>query len=110
MPTLEDLLHRLRVTGWSVAVHNDYRLNGKAHTFWLFTHDGGRFLKGEGETDTEALTSVLRQTSISPSQDLGPLVSLRCEPCGLRCARHVALGGPAPNCLKCGRPLTRVNE
>jgi hypothetical protein len=37
-----------------VAVHNDYRLNGKPHTFWLFTK-GDRAIKGEGDTDQKAL-------------------------------------------------------
>lgn len=44
----------LRSAGWTVAVHNDYRLNGKPHTFWLFTK-GDRAIKGEGSTDQEAL-------------------------------------------------------
>ena len=30
------LLSRLRASGWAVAVHNDYRLNGDQFTFWLF--------------------------------------------------------------------------
>jgi hypothetical protein len=47
----------IRAAGWTVAVHNDYRLNGEAHTFWLFTKDG-RCAKGEGKTDAEALTQV----------------------------------------------------
>lgn len=39
-----------------VAVHNDYRLRGETFTFWLFTHDAsGRFVRGEGHTDREAL-------------------------------------------------------
>jgi hypothetical protein len=44
----------LRSAGWMVAVHNDYRLNGKPHTFWLFTK-GDRAIKGEGDTDQKAL-------------------------------------------------------
>jgi|ERR1051326_3192051 hypothetical protein len=49
-----DFLGKLRAEGWSVAVHNDYRLNGESYTFWLLTkHD--RFIKGEGRTDAEAL-------------------------------------------------------
>jgi hypothetical protein len=40
-----------------VAVHNDYRLNGELHTFWLFTKDD-RAVKGEGKTDAEALAIV----------------------------------------------------
>jgi hypothetical protein len=39
----------LRAQGWAVAVHNDYRLNGEAHTFWLLTNDD-RAIKGEGRT------------------------------------------------------------
>jgi hypothetical protein len=46
----------LREAGWSVAVHNDYRLNGEAHTFWLWTHPDGRWIKGEGRTDEDALS------------------------------------------------------
>lgn len=46
----------LRARGWTVAVHNDYMLDGVAMTFWLLTHAGnGRFVKGEGLTDVEAL-------------------------------------------------------
>ena len=47
----------LRAAGWSVAVHNDYRLNGVAHTFWLMTK-GDRCVKGEGRTDAEALAQI----------------------------------------------------
>lgn len=48
----------LRAEGWTVAVHNDYRLNGVPHTFWLLTHPDGRYVKGEGRTDAEALTAI----------------------------------------------------
>lgn len=54
-----EALEALRAAGWSVAVHNDYRLNGEPHTFWLFTHPDGRWVKGEGRTDDEALTRAL---------------------------------------------------
>jgi hypothetical protein len=47
----------IRALGWTVAVHNDYRQNGEAHTFWLFTKNG-RAIKGEGRTDAEALNQV----------------------------------------------------
>lgn len=50
----------LRVLGWSVAAHNDYRINGGTHTFWLFTK-GDRCVKGEGRTDREALDLVRAQ-------------------------------------------------
>ena len=47
----------IRAAGWAVAVHNDYRLAGENHTFWLFTRDG-RAIKGEGRTDEEALAAA----------------------------------------------------
>lgn len=47
----------IRAQGWVVAVHNDYRLNGIFHTFWLFTKDG-QAIKGEGVSDAEALQQV----------------------------------------------------
>jgi hypothetical protein len=58
-PEISGALNALRQRGWSVAVHNDYRQNGEAKTFWLFTHVGtGYFVKGEGKDDTEALRDV----------------------------------------------------
>lgn len=48
----------LRAQGWSVAAHNDYRLNGESYTFWLLTHPSGRYVKGEGRTDEEALAYI----------------------------------------------------
>ena len=47
----------IRNDGWAVAVHNDYRLKGESHTFWLFTK-GERAVKGEGRTDSEALNQI----------------------------------------------------
>lgn len=41
-----------------MAVHNDYRVAGQAHTFWLMTHPSGRWLKGEGVTDATALDQI----------------------------------------------------
>lgn len=46
--TAAEGVDRLRSEGWSVAVHNDYRLAGERMTFWLFTHPDGRWIKGEG--------------------------------------------------------------
>ncbi|MDE2106740.1 MAG: hypothetical protein KGL39_56520 [Patescibacteria group bacterium] len=40
--TADDVLNELRAAGWSVAVHNDYRFNGKSYTFWLLTHPNYR--------------------------------------------------------------------
>ena len=55
------MLYCLRKEGWLVGVHNDYKLNGKFMTFWLFTHPSGRYLKGEGETDEAAVYAVLEE-------------------------------------------------
>ena len=48
----------LRASGWSVAVHNDYKIHGVPHTFWLFTHADGRWIKGEGRTDADAIAAA----------------------------------------------------
>lgn len=55
--------HDLREAGWVVAVHNDYKIDGKPMTFWLVTKQvsGSPFplcLKGEGATDLEALDQI----------------------------------------------------
>lgn len=47
----------IRADGWVVAVHNDYKLAGVPHTFWLFTKDD-HCVKGEGLSDAEALEAV----------------------------------------------------
>jgi hypothetical protein len=52
-------LARLRSLGWSVAVHNDYKINGLPMTFWLLTHPSGRWVKGEAASDEEALEECL---------------------------------------------------
>jgi hypothetical protein len=53
--TMEKILKQIRSMGYLVGVHNDYKLNGQSMTFWLFTHESGHFIKGEGLTDEEAL-------------------------------------------------------
>lgn len=55
---VQDTPGTLRQKGWVVAVHNDYRQNGRLMTFWLFTKDD-RCVKGEGATDLEALAEVV---------------------------------------------------
>lgn len=80
----EDLLKRcwdaershpddLRAAGLTVAVHNDYTLNGERMTFWLMTYplppekvefrSGVKTIafKGEGKTDQEALDRIRAQ-------------------------------------------------
>ena len=44
--------------GGLVAVHNHYRLEGKRHSFWLFTHPDGIWIKGEGLNDEDALNGL----------------------------------------------------
>ena len=53
----------LREAGYSVAVHNDYRLDGKFHTFWLLTKDR-KCYKGEGTSDTMALNQIREQVGM----------------------------------------------
>lgn len=60
----------LHKAGWRVAVHNDYRLNGQDHTFWLFTHPNGRWIKGEGRNDAEALAQCATAIASSPAATL----------------------------------------
>ena len=64
-------LLRMRDAGWSVAVHNDYKLHGKAFTFWLFTR-GVLFVKGEGRTDDDAIKEAETAARLFPA-DLGVL-------------------------------------
>lgn len=56
------VLYHIRADGWTVAVHNDYRLNGRHYTFWLFTKTlpcGVTVaVKGEGQADQQALAAV----------------------------------------------------
>ena len=67
-PSGEDVnAEMLRAEGWMVAVHNDYRLNGELHTFWLFTHPDGRWIKGEGRTDSDALRAAIAAAERLPA-------------------------------------------
>jgi len=61
----------LRAAGWTVAVHNDYRLNNQFHTFWIFTKDNLCY-KGEGLSDAEALDQIRKQVGL-PVQQFIPL-------------------------------------
>lgn len=59
-------LKRLRLAGWAVAVHNDYRQHGLKYTFWLFTREDARgrlvAVRGEGRTDGQALLEAERES------------------------------------------------
>jgi len=61
-PTLNMMLEALRSRGWAVAVHNDYRMDGKRYTFWLFAKDIC-CVTGEGNTDEEAVALALREAN-----------------------------------------------
>lgn len=63
-PVAAGVLAQLRNDGWAVAVHNDYRLHGERKTFWLFTHPNGRWIKGEGATDAEAIAAASRSAML----------------------------------------------
>lgn len=56
---MNDKLYALRSRGWRVAAHSDYKQDGVWYTFWLFTHENGRWIKGEGITDDEALNRAI---------------------------------------------------
>ncbi len=60
-------LDRLRRSGWTVAVHNDYRFRDRPHTFWLMTR-GTTALKGEGLSDLAALIQIAQQAQRLPLQ------------------------------------------
>lgn len=75
----EDILARLRAKGWMVGVHNDYRLDKKTYTFWLFTKENV-CIKGEAETDAEALVICTNQIDkyeksliIAPPEDIASI-------------------------------------
>lgn len=50
----------IRAKGWCVSAHNDYRLNGEAHTYWSFTKAPHYEVHGEGKSDADAL-NIVRQ-------------------------------------------------
>jgi len=58
--TLEELLEVLRRADWTVALHTDMRDNGGLRTSWTFAHPRGRWIRGEGRTDRDAVAQVLR--------------------------------------------------
>jgi hypothetical protein len=71
----------LRLQGWAVATHNDYRQDGQTHTFWLVAKDG-RCIKGEGRTDMEALDDCRFQIDM-----LSPAPPAQPEKCWTKCCR-----------------------
>lgn len=89
------ILEELRASGWTVAVHNDYRLGGKPMTFWLFTHHSGVWAKGEGSTDEEALAAARQQATERLAEKTPATCEGRCakQGCDSRCSRPVGHEG-----------------
>ncbi len=78
---LEDMLGAMRAGGWMVGCHNDYCVNEKFGTFWLFTHKkSGRFVKGEAATDREAVEIAVKEAGVEVR--FGP--EIKCPVCDLR--------------------------
>lgn len=66
-----DELTRLRDLGWMVAIHNDYRQGGRLRTFWLLTHPDGRWIKGEGDSDGDAIAECVADLKVkNAAQDI----------------------------------------
>jgi hypothetical protein len=110
-----DKLAWFREAGWSVAVHNDYRQNGEARTFWLFTHPSGVWAKGEGRCDEEAVNEayaalrpapteeqveraarIIDLGAFGPAAEWGPTQSAHRRSDARRKARAILAVGPAP--------------
>jgi len=53
-----EALAALRADGWTVAVHNDYKLGGERFTFWMLANEVGWTVKGEGRSDQEAFDEI----------------------------------------------------
>ena len=61
--TLEEKIALIHARGWVVAIHNDYRQNGRLRTFWLWTCDEYA-VKGEGDNNHAALDIVISEITI----------------------------------------------
>lgn len=60
-----EMFVKMRQDGWTLAVHTDYRLNGKPHTFYLWTHEEtDRFVNGEAVSDYLAMELCLDAAAI----------------------------------------------
>lgn len=51
----------LRQLGFTVTVHNDYRLGGVAHTYWHLSDSKNQGYIGEGRSDADALDQIRHQ-------------------------------------------------
>ena len=53
----------IRALGWTVAVHSDYRHGAALYTRWIFIQHE-KAVRGEGETDRDALNVVRVQLGL----------------------------------------------
>lgn len=65
LKTLSDM----RRDGWSVVVHNDYKLHGERHTFWALAK-GPHMVKGEGPSDQHAFDEIRAAVFSTPRDGL----------------------------------------
>lgn len=107
-------LRHLRLAGWMVAIHNDYRFNGTPCTFWLFTHPSGRWVKAEGRVEAEAavLAEALEKARATECSALLPPSPAPSPSCGCWSKNIACVHGPgfprapspkedAPRCHNC---------
>lgn len=59
--SIEQILDTMLQYGWSVAINNDYYINDKWHTYYLFTHKTGRYIKSEGCSRHDVLASAFEE-------------------------------------------------
>lgn len=65
---LDDEIRAIRRLGWTVAVHNDYRLDGRNHTYWLFTKgEQCRQAECPVEDEAKALSALRKRLAALPS-------------------------------------------
>ncbi len=86
------ILDNLRRAGWTVAVHNDFRLKGEPHTFWLLTNEATkRYVKGEGRSDQEALEECAHEAAMfdEPIRIAEPRLALGVHPQDANTVRHL---------------------
>src|SRR5262249_56205664 len=58
-PSCITIVNALRLAGWRVGAHNDFRIEQEQAwcTFWMWRHPkNGRYIESEGTTDLEALS------------------------------------------------------
>ena len=57
-----DQLDMLKERGWLIAVHSQHKRDGLPYSSWLFIHPNGRWIKGEGHSDEQAVQNAYAQS------------------------------------------------